>query len=190
MVFLDHSYRSGKDKKSTSSTQSLQLDRQALAASVGLHLGKVTNAGTIGFGEGSYAIHGAFKNDKTGVQEVLEGQDLWQEDFINDGEVKAPQGYRIDQSQGVFTKLGKMTVKGKTVTKLSGTALRRKTGGTTWQHTGHLDTDEWEDESEDSITIENKGTIISRYKTTLASKFENALGATADLTGASFNRVA
>jgi hypothetical protein len=184
---MDHGYRKGRDKKSVPTTSSLQLDKRIVADSEGLHLGDVMNAGTLGFGEGTYCIHGLFKNERGGVQEVLEGQDLWQEDFINDGEVKASSGYRMDQTQGIFSKLGKVSVRGQGTTKVSERAVRQKTGGTTWQHTGHLEMDEWLDESESGVTFENKGTIISRHKTTVAAHFENGKGGTADFTEVSFD---
>ena len=165
------------------SSSSYARDQDGVPQSGGLHLGAVKNAGTIGFGGGTYRTHGVFTNTATGVHEVLEGQDLWVQDLVNDGVMKAPHGYRINQRLGIFTKLGKVLVSGKLVTEISERAIRNKTGGTTWHHTGHIEADDWVDESDKTVNIENNGKIITRKSTTLSAQFETGKKGTSDLAG-------
>ncbi len=151
----------------------------------GLHLGKVTNAGTIGFGNGTYRLHDVFTQTETGIHEVLPGQELWAKDIINNGVANAPYGYRLDQRLGLFTKLGKIRVKGQLITQISEQAVRQKTGCTTYQHTGHFETDDWVDESDPTVTIENRGTLITRKSATVSAQFFTGQGGTSDLRGVS-----
>ena len=162
-----------------------QRDEDGVPTSGGLHLGTVRNAGTIGFGGGTYRTHGLFTNTTTGVHEVLDGQELWMKDLINDGVQEAKGTYRIDQRLGVFTKLGKVLVDGKLITQISERAIRNKTGGTTWKHTGHIEADDWVDESDATVTIENTGTIKTRNSATLSAQFFTGKNGISDLTGLS-----
>ncbi len=151
----------------------------------GLHLGKVDNAGTIGFGNGTYRLHGVFSQTETGIHEVLPGQELWAKDILNDGVAHAPHGYRINQRSTLFTKLGKILVKGKLITQISEQAVRHKTGGTTYQHQDHFEADDWVDESDPTVTIENLGTLITRKSATLSAQFFTGKGGMTDLRGVS-----
>ena len=160
-------------------------DANVQLQSGGLHLGTIKNDGTFGLGSGTYRVYGTFTNTASGVHEVLPGQNLLMQDFVNDGVVKAPSGYLVDQRGGIFTKLGKVLVKGKLITQISERAVRNKTGSTTWKHTGHIETDDWEDESDKTIIIENTGTIITRKSATLSAQFLTGKGGFSDLRGLS-----
>ena len=174
LIFLDGGYSS-----------SYARDPNGVPRWGGLHLSNVSNAGTIGFGNGTYRLHGVFTQTETGIHEVLPGQELWAKDIINDGVANAPYGYRLDQRLALFSKLGKIRVKGQLITQISEQAVRHKTGGTTYPHQDHFEAEDWVDESDPTVTIENRGTLITRKSATLSAQFFTGQGGTSDLRGVS-----
>ncbi len=101
LAFLDNGY-------------GVLVDRKLIGK--GLTFKGIDNYGTIAFGTGTYWVEEVFRNRESGIEQALKGQDLWCADMINDGLTYAEHGLRVDQTRGVFTKLGKVKV-GKEDTK-------------------------------------------------------------------------